>query len=73
MGLFLTTPQPAQEGDGLIGAGSSLREWYLTRPELLGIFAPYPHAERHPAAGGPVEIGDLLGHDGGWVERKEED
>ena len=65
MGDLLGRPQTSQQRDHLVGAPTALLDRYLHGAELLCVLTADADAEHHPAVGGAVEIGDLLGDDAG--------
>ena len=69
----LTRPEPAQQGDRLVGARPALADGHATGRELRRVLAAHADPEGHAAAGGAIEVGDLLGDDRGRVEGEEQD
>ncbi len=66
-------PEPLQHTNRLVRAGAPLRDRCLQRLELVRVLAADTHSEHHAATGGAIELGELLGHDHGVVERCEQD
>ncbi len=72
MGYWLGSPQPSDQGDHLVRATPAFLHGDLHRRKLLRVFAADTNAEDHSSVGDTVEIGDLLGHEGGRIERQQQ-
>jgi hypothetical protein len=68
----LAGPEPAKQLDGLVGARAALLDRHLGRHEVGGVLAADTDAEGETAARRAVEIGHLLGDDGGRVEGEQQ-
>ena len=73
VGDLLRGPQAPDQGDHLVGAAAAFLDRHLARAELLRVLPTDADAEDHAPVGDAVEVGDLLGHERGWIERQEQD
>ena len=73
VGDLLRGPQAPDQGDHLVGAAAAFGDRDLARAELLRVLAADPDADDDASVGGAVDVGDLFGHERGWIERQEQD